>query len=422
MDRKITDIIKNVINDIVNNIVLANENMQRQKIKDTMKTIVDYCIFGGGMVGGAMAIGLSRLGYKVAVIETREPKTFDCKQLPDLRVSALNRRTQKLLERYNVWDKVVAMRCQQYQRLSVWENTTSPLHFEAAQIGESYLGYFVENRILQLALLDTIEQEHADNIQVIYAKAVDINLSNGCITLDNDAFVYANTLIGADGGHSQLREQAHIGITGWQYEQQANVLLVKMATEFEAATWQQFTPQGPIAFLPLFDGYANLVWYADSATSKHIRSASNSEIKKDVLARFPSSLGDFEVIDKTGFPLRRMHANQYSKNKVILIGDAAHQINPLAGQGVNLGFKDVAALVESIKNNPITESNKQALLDYENKRRTANLLMMSAMDVFYQAFSNDIAPLKVLRNLGVRVANRAGPIKRKALKYAMGVE
>jgi 2-octaprenyl-3-methyl-6-methoxy-1,4-benzoquinol hydroxylase len=275
---------------------------------------------------------------------------------------------------------------------------------------------------LQLALLETIQSEHADSIQVVYAKAVDINVSNGCITLDNGNHIHANTLIGADGGNSQLREEANIGITGWQYEQRANVLLVKMMSEFEAATWQQFTPQGPIAFLPLFDGYANLVWYADSATSQHIRNTSIQEIKKDVVARFPLSLGDFEVVDKTAFPLRRMHANQYWRNKVVLIGDAAHQINPLAGQGVNLGFKDVAVLVESIKNNPITESNQQALLDYENKRRTPNLLMMSAMDVFYQTFSNDVGPLKLFRNLGVRIANKAGPIKKKALKYAMGIE
>jgi 2-octaprenyl-3-methyl-6-methoxy-1,4-benzoquinol hydroxylase len=387
-----------------------------------MDIIADYCIFGGGMVGGAMAIGLSELGYKVAVIEARQPEPFNVDSLPDLRVSALNRFTQRLLQRYNVWDKVLAMRCQQYQRLSVWENAASPLHFEASQIGENYLGYFVENRILQLALLETIESEHADNIQVVYARAVDINVSNGCIALDNGNHIHANTLIGADGGNSQLREAANIGITGWQYQQRANVLLVKMMSEFESATWQQFTPQGPIAFLPLFDGYANLVWYADSATSQHIRNTSIQEIKQDVLARFPPSLGEFEVVDKTAFPLRRMHANRYSRNNVVLIGDAAHQINPLAGQGVNLGFKDVAALVESIKNNPITDSNYEALLEYESKRRTPNLLMMSAMDVFYQTFSNNVGPLKLLRNLGVRVASKAGPIKNKALKYAMGIE
>lgn len=387
-----------------------------------MDIIADYCIFGGGMIGGAMAIGLSRLGYKVAVIEAHKPESFNMDSFPDLRVSALNRFTQRLLQRYNVWDRVVAMRCQQYQRLSVWENAASPLHFEASQIGENYLGYFVENRILQLALLETIESEHPSNIQVVYAKAIDINVSNGCIKLDNADHIYANTLIGADGGNSQLREEANIGITGWQYEQRANVFLVKMMSEFEAATWQQFTPQGPIAFLPLFNGYANLVWYADAATSQYIRNTSIKEIKKDVLARFPSSLGNFEVVDKTAFPLRRMHANRYSRNNVVLIGDAAHQINPLAGQGVNLGFKDVAALVESIKNKPITESNHAALLDYENKRRIPNLLMMSAMDVFYQTFSNDVSPLKLLRNLGIRAANKAGPFKNKALKYAMGIE
>jgi 2-octaprenyl-3-methyl-6-methoxy-1,4-benzoquinol hydroxylase len=387
-----------------------------------MKITVDYCIFGGGMVGGAMAIGLSKLGYKVAVLEAIKPKAFDNAELPDLRVSALNRFTLRLLQSYNVWGKVLAMRCQQYQRLCVWENSAKALNFEASQIGESYLGYFVENRILQLALLDTIEQEHADNIHLVYARAVDINLTAAEVLLDNDIHIQATTLIGADGGQSQLRQQAKIGVTGWQYEQQANVLLVKMAAEFESATWQQFTPQGPVAFLPLFNGYANLVWYADSATSQHIRNTSNTNIKKEILARFPSALGDFEVLDKTGFPLRRMHANQYWRTNVVLVGDAAHQINPLAGQGVNLGFKDVDALVTCIENKPITATNKQALKDYENSRRTPNLVMMSAMDIFYQTFSNDISVLKTLRNLGVQAANVAGPIKHTALKYAMGIE
>jgi 2-octaprenyl-3-methyl-6-methoxy-1,4-benzoquinol hydroxylase len=387
-----------------------------------MEIRVDYCIFGGGMIGGAMAIGLSSLGYKVAVIEAHKPKPFDKSDLPDLRVSALNRLTQRLLQRYNVWDKVVAMRCQQYQRLSVWENSARALHFEASQIGESYLGYFVENRILQLALIDTIEEEHADNVNVVYGTATSINVAEASVKLDNDIHIQANMLIGADGGNSQLRQQANIGITGWQYEQQANVLLVKMASEFESATWQQFTPQGPVAFLPLFDGHANLVWYADSSISQHIRNTNNDVIKKEVVDRFPSTLGDFEILDKTGFPLRRMHANAYWRENVVLIGDAAHQINPLAGQGVNLGFKDVDTLVESIKNNPITTTNKQALINYEKTRRTPNLLMMSAMDVFYQTFSNDISVLKMIRNVGVQVANMAGPIKQKVLKYAMGIE
>jgi 2-octaprenyl-3-methyl-6-methoxy-1,4-benzoquinol hydroxylase len=387
-----------------------------------MKLLVDYCIFGGGMVGCAMALGLSKLGYRVAVVEAHKPKAFDANDLPDLRVSALNRYTQSLLQEYNVWEKVISMRCKQYQRLSVWEDISRPLHFDSSEINESYLGYFVENRILQLALLKTIEEEHAENIQVIYAKAEDIQLNEACVLLDNGTEISSKLLIGADGGNSQLRQVAKIGTTGWQYQQQANVLLVKMRSQFEAATWQQFTPTGPVAFLPLFDNYASLVWYANSTTSEEIKSTATQDIKKKVLARFPSILGDFDLIDKTSFPLRRMHANNYWQDNVVLIGDAAHQINPLAGQGVNLGFRDVGALVESIKNNPISITNKQAFIDYENKRRAQNLLMMSAMDVFYQTFSNEIGPLKLIRNAGIQFANMAGPFKQKALKYAMGIE
>jgi 2-octaprenyl-3-methyl-6-methoxy-1,4-benzoquinol hydroxylase len=387
-----------------------------------MKLSVDYCILGGGMVGSTMAIGLSKLGYKVAVVESHQPQPFSENDLPDLRVSALNRYTQSLLETYNVWEKVIAMRSHQYQGLSVWEDIERPLHFKAADIGESYLGYFVENRILQLAILKTIELEHSQSIHVNYAKAVDINVDEAKVTLEQGLEIEANMLVAADGGYSQLRQAANIGTTGWQYEQQANVMLVKMHSPFDAATWQQFTPEGPVAFLPLFDGYASLVWYANSQLSQKLKLASNDDIKKMIVARFPSILGDFDLIDKTGFPLRRMHANQYWRKKVVLVGDAAHQINPLAGQGVNLGFKDVGALVESIKNNPINETSKAALRDYETKRRAPNLLMMSAMDVFYQTFSNNIAPLRVLRNLGVQAANVAGPFKQKALKYAMGID
>jgi 2-octaprenyl-3-methyl-6-methoxy-1,4-benzoquinol hydroxylase len=369
-----------------------------------------------------MAIGLSKLGYGVVVIETSEPKAFNSDDLPDLRVSALNRYTQTLLEAYGAWGRVIEMRSKQYQRLSVWENIDQPLHFNASDISESYLGYFVENRILQLALLSTINQEHSNNIEVIYAKATDINVEQATVILDNSMQVQASTLIGADGGNSQLRKAANIGTTGWQYEQQANVLLVRMKSAFDAATWQQFTPRGPVAFLPLFDAYASLVWYGDSTISHTIKNGSHAEIKKAVRQRFPSLLGDFDLIEKTGFPLQRMHANNYWRSNAVLVGDAAHQINPLAGQGVNLGFKDIGALLDCIKLNPITNTNKQACIDYERQRRGANLFMMSAMDAFYQTFSNDISAMKVIRNFGVTLANAAGPLKRKALKFAMGIE
>ncbi|MDT0628453.1 FAD-dependent monooxygenase [Alteromonas sp. W364] len=391
-----------------------------------MRYQVDYCVFGGGMVGAACAIGLAKLGHKVVVIEPNRPDAFDPKSTPDLRVSALNRYTQSLLSSFGVWDDVLAMRAKQYSRLSVWEDISKALHFKADEIGEQYLGYFVENRILQLALLNKLKDEYADNVTVLYQSPERIKLNDseegGLISLDDGSDVVADVFVAADGGFSQLRSAVNIGTTAWQYQQNANVLLVKMLTEFEAATWQQFTPKGPIAFLPLFDNYASLVWYGDNELSETLKKASNSECKAKVQAIFPKVLGDFEVIDKTAFPLRRMHANQYWRKNVVLVGDAAHQINPLAGQGVNLGFKDVGALIESIKNNPVSLTNKQAFIDYERSRRGPNLAMMTAMDVFYQTFSNDILPLKLLRNMGVQIADNAGPVKHKVLKYAMGME
>jgi 2-octaprenyl-3-methyl-6-methoxy-1,4-benzoquinol hydroxylase len=360
------------------------------------------------------------------VIEANRPDAFDHLSPPDLRVSALNRYTQSLLSSFGVWEDVLAMRAKQYSRLSVWEDINSALHFEAEQINEKYLGYFVENRILQLALLNKLDNAYADNVTIVYQTPERIELDHSeegaLVSLSDGSEVRAEVMVAADGGFSQLRSAANIGTTAWQYKQNANVLLVKMVNDFEAATWQQFTPNGPVAFLPLFDNYASLVWYGDNELSETLKQASRSECKAKVQEAFPTILGDFDVIDKNAFPLRRMHANQYWRKNVVLVGDAAHQINPLAGQGVNLGFKDVGALIDSLKINPVSATNKQAFIDYERSRRVPNLAMMTAMDVFYQTFSNDILPLKIMRNMGVRLADKTGPVKQKVLKYAMGME
>ncbi|WP_229333448.1 FAD-dependent monooxygenase [Glaciecola sp. MH2013] len=390
---------------------------------------VDYCVFGGGMIGSAAALGLARLGYSVAVVEAQEPHGFDPTELPDLRVSALNRYTQKLLADYAVWDDVLAMRAQAYNKLSVWEQANSALHFEAAELGESYLGHFVENRVLQLALLNKLKSDYASKVSIHYSKAKHVKLgfeydknNEANVQLGNGEAISARCLIAADGGFSQLRDIASIGITGWQYKQKANVFLVKMKADFEPQTWQEFTPNGPLAFLPLFNGYASLVWYADVQQSSRLATATLLQCKEMIVQAFPPLLADFDLLDKISFGLRRMHANQYWRENLVLLGDAAHQINPLAGQGVNLGFKDVGALIESIKINPISIASQQAFVDYERARRPQNLLMMTAMDGFYHTFSNNIRPLKRIRNLGVKAANAGGFLKQRVLKYAMGIE
>jgi 2-octaprenyl-3-methyl-6-methoxy-1,4-benzoquinol hydroxylase len=380
----------------------------------------DICVVGAGMVGAASACAFAKNGYKVAVIEPYMPEPFETQQAPDLRVSALNKHSLDLLSDLHALENIEKMRFRRYDSLQVWENELARTSFSAQDIGESQLGIFAENRIIQLALLQSIEDNFAGNITMFNAKAERIQTQSAELALESNELIQAKLIVGADGANSQVREAANIGQTGWDYAQRANLILINMHNKIADTTWQQFTPNGPLALLPMHDNYACLVWYASSEQSESIQSMSFEELKVAIVDTFPSQLEEFDVVEKAGFPLTRMHANHYWKDKAVLVGDAAHTINPLAGQGVNLGFKDVAALSESLKKASIDDL-RHALTTYEHKRRAQNLLMMSSMDALYATFSNDIGPLKLLRNLALGAAERAGPLKNMALKYAMGI-
>ena len=227
-----------------------------------------------------------------------------------------------------------------------------------------------------------------------------------------------------------VREAANIGVQGWQYAQQALGIQIKTYDVQQDITWQQFTPDGPMAFLPLYDGFGSLVWYNSANEIRQLKSLSKEKLKQRIVQHFPADLVDFEVLDVASFPLTRMHANQYFKGSILLIGDAAHTINPLAGQGVNLGFKDVATLLDVIRQELAADEYAGVLEPknycnwlkrYEETRRRDNLMMMSAMDLLYSLFSNTNTPFILLRNIGLKLANSAGPIKNNAMKYAMGL-
>ncbi|MDU0354862.1 FAD-dependent monooxygenase [Paraglaciecola aquimarina] len=223
---------------------------------------------------------------------------------------------------------------------------------------------------------------------------------------------------------------SNIGVIGWQYAQQALGISIKTNTDTQDITWQQFTTDGPLAFLPLYDGFGSLVWYNTAENIRWLKSLSNEKLKQEIVQTFPAELVDFEVLATASFRLTRMHANRYFKGHVVLVGDAAHTINPLAGQGVNLGFKDVTALLQSLDKSTAKFGHQQALnavnrqqwlTAYQSARRLDNGLMMSAMDSLYGVFSNDFPPFSIIRNLGLKLANRSGPLKKQALKYAMGI-
>lgn len=395
----------------------------------------DFCINGGGMVGATLALGLAQQQFKVAVIEPYLPAPFKSEDGPDLRVSAISEASVTLLKALSAWEHIAAMRVKPYTGLSVWDDPAHRTDFTAHSIDMPQLGYFVENRLLQLGCHKALTQ--FDNVEIISGQSVeDIRLTNTAnVNLSNGRTLEAKWLVGADGANSQVRKAAGIGTTGWQYAQQAMGITIRMENAVEPITWQQFTSSGPKAFLPMFDNYASLVWYDTPDELKRIRSLKPSQLESEILKTFPEELtkgkNSFSVIDKAIFPLTRSHANHYVKGCCVLIGDAAHTINPLAGQGVNLGFKDVEAFL-SVSSNFKTNSTANDLLtdgafsqmlfsNYERPRKRDNLMMMTAMDGFYTLFSNDVAPIKWIRNQLLSVAQRIEPAKQEVLKYAIGL-
>ena len=395
----------------------------------------DFCINGGGMVGATLALGLAQQQFKVAVIEPYLPAPFKPEDGPDLRVSAISEASVTLLKALGAWEHIAAMRVKPYTGLSVWDAPAHRTDFTAQSIDMPQLGFFVENRLLQLGCHKALTQ--FDNVEIISSQKVeDIRLTNTAnVNLSNGRTLEAKWLVGADGANSQVRKAAGIGTTGWQYAQQAMGITIKMENAVEPITWQQFTSRGPKAFLPMFDNYASLVWYDTPDELKRIKSLKPSQLESEILKTFPEELtkgkNSFSVIDKAIFPLTRSHANHYVKGCCVLIGDAAHTINPLAGQGVNLGFKDVEAFLSVSSNYKINSTANDLLTDgafsqmlfsnYERPRKRDNLMMMTAMDGFYTLFSNDVAPIKWIRNQLLSVAQRIEPAKQEVLKYAIGL-
>lgn len=382
----------------------------------------DIAIVGAGMVGAATACLLAAQGLSIRVIETQLPEQFAPQQPLDLRVSAISQASVALLEQAGAWQHLQQMRLCPYRRLETWELDGFATRFDAADLGLPQLGYIIENRLVQLALLKRMED--FPTIQTHTPAAV-TSLRQGAdeavLTLDDGTELAARWVLACDGAESQMRRLAGIGVSRFEYRQ--HCMLINIDTDFEQEdiTWQQFTPSGPRAFLPLPGRHGSLVWYDSPARIRALSAMSNEKLGEEVRRHFPARLGGFTVTAKGSFPLVRRHANDYHAGRVLLLGDAAHTINPLAGQGVNLGFKDVACWAGLLEKAG-ADWHQLALAErYERRRRPDNLLMQSGMDLFYGVFSNEIGPLKLARNLALNLADKAGPLKEMALRYALGL-
>ena len=404
------------------------QQMSSHSPKAEAQTRFDAVIVGGGMVGAAAALGLAQKGWSVAVIEYQTPEFPVTEGVPDLRISAISHRSVELLMRLGVWSTIEATgRITPYKSLETWEDPNSLVSFTAASLQIEQLGFMAENRLLQSMVWQAFAQ--TSNITALAPERVVslLQRENGDwrVTLASGKQIVTPLVIGADGAHSQVRQLTHIGTRGWQYSQSCMLVIVRLEEDAPEVTWQHFTPQGPRAFLPLFDKWACLEWYDDSQTIASLRQKSPEELKPLIKANFPARLPEFTVEKSGGFPITRMHAQHYVKEGVVLVGDAAHTINPLAGQGVNLGYRDVETLIEVLtqaRDKGEEYHTLDVLKRYERRRYPENRLMQSVMDGYYYSLSKQVAPLILARNLGLRLAQKSGKLKTWALRYAIGLK
>ena len=387
----------------------------------------DILVVGGGMVGAACACAVSGKGLSVALIESRAPLRHWPSGEVDLRVSALSRASQRILQRLGAWDRIADLGASPYRQMHVWDAVGGgQIHFDSQDLGEPDLGRIVENRAIQLALWEQLESA-GDVLLLCPAGIVDMEpgTDGTRLLLTDGRYLSARLLVGADGRDSLIRELAGIGTEGWEYGQRAIVANVRPAGWHQETAWQRFLPTGPLAMLPLSDGRCSIVWSADDARAAQLMSIDDQGFSDALTDASECRLGRLTVDGpRASVSLRLQHAKQYAKPGIALIGDAAHAIHPLAGQGVNLGLLDAAELASAIDlavargRDP---GGLWALRHYERGRRGDNLAMLAAMDGFKRLFGNDQPPLAGLRSLGLALADRIVPLKHLLMERALGL-
>lgn len=386
----------------------------------------DLIVVGGGMVGSALACALADIGLGVCVLEAREPQRNWPPDEVDLRVSALTRASQRMLERLQAWPRMAEMRISPYTDMEVWDaGGSGRIHFSAAEIGEPDLGHIIENRVTRLALWERLEQ--LPNVTLLYPAGVAELLldQQPGLVLQDGRRLHAKLIVAADGRDSRLRDMASIGTRGWDYDQHAIVATVKPTRHHQGTARQRFMPFGPLALLPIDDGRCSIVWSTSPTHADELMALTDSDFCDRLGQASEAVLGEIVDVGPRGvFPLRLGHAETYIRPGFVLVGDAAHAMHPLAGQGVNLGFMDAMTLADVVteaQGNGKGIGSMTTLRRYERARKGPNMAMLGVMDGFKRLFSNEVVPLKLMRNLGLDLADRSGFVKHQLIRRAMGV-
>jgi 2-octaprenylphenol hydroxylase len=342
-------------------------------------------------------------------------------------VFAITRASQRIFDALGAWERIPAGAAYPFREMEVWDaGGTGVIHFDCADIGEPCLGHMIEPRIIHAALLERLRTIAAVSL-CCPAQFRDITVDKTAVAVDleDGTRLDATLVVAADGARSPLREL--LGIPTQVHDYHQSSLVARVATEFphQATARQRFLPGGPLAFLPMEEGWSSIVWTLPSTEVAEMLALEPDAFHAALGQAFDFRLG--RIVDserREAWPLTRLHAEHYVRERVALIGDAAHAIHPLAGQGVNLGLLDAAALAEVVlaaRSHGRDPGSLPVLRRYERWRRGDNLLMMSAMDGFNVLFGNASGPVRWLRNLGLSVVNMAGPAKELLMRHAAGL-